>query len=68
MLANNIKGLREAHGMTQKDLGIAAGLSQPYISELETGEKKNPPMATLARIAAALNTSVAKLMGEGKSA
>lgn len=68
MLAKNIKRLREAQGLTQKELGLTAGLSQPYISELETGTKENPPIETLQKLAAALRTSVAKLMGEVASA
>jgi transcriptional regulator with XRE-family HTH domain len=68
MLAENIKKGRKGAGMTQAELAEAAGLTQAYISNLERGRYGNPPVKTLGRIAAALRTSVANLLGEAVSA
>jgi transcriptional regulator with XRE-family HTH domain len=68
MLAENIKKHRKDAAMTQAELAMAAGLTQAYISRLESGTNENPPTKTLTRIAAALRTSVANLLGEAISA
>jgi transcriptional regulator with XRE-family HTH domain len=55
---------RRRGGMSQAALAGLAGLSQPYLSELESGRKPLDRKATQAAIAGALNISVAQLIGE----
>lgn len=56
-----IKKLRKAAGYTQVQLAAAAGLSQQYLSDIETGRHR-PSLRALASIAAALNTPAAALL------
>ena len=59
----NIKAARLAAGLSQSALAAAAGISQPYLHELETG-KKNPfsgPDRLLSRLSAAAGVTVAAL-------
>ena len=37
-----LKALREAGGMTQAELAIKVGKSEPYVSNLETGHRRAP--------------------------
>jgi transcriptional regulator with XRE-family HTH domain len=53
-LGERLKILRIQKGMTQMDLAYAAGVSISTISELETGQQKNPTIKTLMDIARAL--------------
>ncbi|ACR32652.1 helix-turn-helix domain-containing protein [Burkholderia glumae] len=41
MLFQALKLLRRYHGMTQKDLAARLGISNSYLSEIETGVKKD---------------------------
>lgn len=41
MLYQALKLLRKYHGMTQKDLANRLGISNSYLSEIETGVKKD---------------------------
>jgi transcriptional regulator with XRE-family HTH domain len=50
-------------GMRQKTLADLAGLSQPYISQIESGQVPLDRKSTQAKIAAALNISVSQLLG-----
>ena len=52
-LAKTIRDFRERKKMSQADLAIAAGLSTPYISQVETG-KKSPTLSSLEKISMAL--------------
>lgn len=54
---------RRRGGMSQKVLADLSGLSQGYVSEIESGKKPLDRKSTQAAIAAALNVSVAQLMG-----
>lgn len=51
---------REAVGITQVALAAQLGVSQPFVSEIESGHKVPGPMLA-ASIAGALNTSVESL-------
>lgn len=53
-LGNAIRRLREASGRTQGQLADSATVSQGYLSQLESGEMKNPSVAVLLRLAVAL--------------
>ncbi len=55
-----IKIIRKFRGMTQDDLAGAAGLSRPYLTEIETGRKEGS-IRSLKSIAKALNVPLEKL-------
>ena len=55
-----IKDIRVARGMTQKALAEAADISQPFLFDLENGNRNAKP-ETLARIAAALGCTIDEL-------
>ncbi|MEM6811455.1 MAG: helix-turn-helix transcriptional regulator [Pseudomonadota bacterium] len=52
-----IKILRKYRGMTQASLADAAGISRPYLTEIETG-KKDGSVRALKSIAGALDVSL----------
>ncbi|MEV6694992.1 helix-turn-helix domain-containing protein [Micromonospora sp. NPDC051196] len=52
-------------GMTQAMLAGFAGLSQSYVSQVESGRKTVERRSTLVAIAAALQVTVADLLGQG---
>ncbi|MFE9959893.1 helix-turn-helix domain-containing protein [Micromonospora sp. NPDC005299] len=52
-------------GMTQAVLAGLAGVSQSYISQVESGRKTIDRRSTLVTIAAALQVTVADLLGQG---
>ena len=60
-LGKAIHSARLAFGWTQKELGKNAGLAVSYISRIENG-RIQPTMATVGRIARALDTSASELM------
>jgi transcriptional regulator with XRE-family HTH domain len=53
-LAKTIRDFREKRKMSQAELATAAGLSTPYISQVETG-KKSPTLTSLQKISKALD-------------
>lgn len=57
-----IKLIRKYKGMTQENLAQRAGLSRPYLTEIETG-KKDGSVSAIRDIAAALNVPVGLLIG-----
>ncbi|WP_455798952.1 helix-turn-helix domain-containing protein [Clostridium butyricum] len=57
----NLKSIRISQGKTQKDLARASGLSQAYISELESNTK-SPTLATTEKLMNALNISLYELL------
>ena len=57
-----LRHLREAKGMTQADLAKKAKVDQGYISMLEAGQKKNPGINVLKRLARALGVPVTELL------
>lgn len=58
---NPLRAWREHRGLTLQAVADAAGLSKPYVSQLEAG-KRAGPAATLKRLAAALGVPVVALM------
>ena len=54
-LSELIYDLRKSKKMSQKELGEAIGVSQPYIAKIEDGEE-NLTVETIVKILAALNT------------
>jgi transcriptional regulator with XRE-family HTH domain len=57
-----IRSQRRAHNLSQEALAALAGLDRSYVSSVERG-LRNVSVLNLARIAAALNTSVWDLFG-----
>ena len=51
---SSIKLWREHRGMTQQELATRAGISKPYLSQIETG-KRQGTVETLSAIARSLN-------------
>jgi len=62
-LGQHIRQLRRAHGWTQEVLAEKAGIHPVYLAGIERG-KRNPSFKNLARIAAALDVSLAVLFTE----
>jgi transcriptional regulator with XRE-family HTH domain len=60
-LANNMKQLREARGITQQQVADLAGLPRPTWANLESGAA-NPTLAVLVRVAHALQITVEELI------
>jgi transcriptional regulator with XRE-family HTH domain len=58
-----LKKLREAKGLSQLALAKRAGVAQGYVSEMEAGQKKNPGIETLRKLAKALGVPVTELLG-----
>lgn len=52
-----LKALRLRKKLTQTELAKRARTSQPYIARLERGEKTNPSLAVVTRLAKALGTT-----------
>ncbi len=49
---------REYRGLSQQEIAAAAGVSPAYISQLESGERSNPPRDVVAAIAQKLGIDV----------
>jgi transcriptional regulator with XRE-family HTH domain len=58
ILGNLVGELRRGASMTQEDVADAMGMSQEWVSQLERGVVKVPPVATLARLADVLGGNV----------
>ena len=59
-LGGRVRSLRRQRGLTLKELGAAAGLSHPFLSQVERGLAR-PSGSSVERIAHALNVPVAHL-------
>ena len=64
-LANNIKKLREAKGLSQEKLARSADVANNTLIKMESGENKNPTLDTLKKVAKALGVSVDELINGG---
>jgi transcriptional regulator with XRE-family HTH domain len=60
LLGARVRELRRDRGMTLKGLGLQAGLSHPFLSQLERGLAR-PSMSSVERIARALDVPVSTL-------
>jgi transcriptional regulator with XRE-family HTH domain len=56
-----VKSLREAMGLSLRDLGERAGVSAPMLSQVERGET-SPTLATAQKIATGLDLSLSQLL------
>jgi transcriptional regulator with XRE-family HTH domain len=66
-LGARVRKLRRERGLTLKGLGRLAGLSHPFLSQVERGLAR-PSVGSVERIAAALDVSVAMLWAPTRSA
>ena len=57
-IEQDLIGLREEQGISQRDLARRVGVSQPVIARIEAGTAQNLPLRTLLKIASALNGQV----------
>lgn len=57
-----LKQLREAAGMTQRELGDRVGVSPQAVAQWETGVKR-PSVANLTKLADVLETSTDAILG-----
>lgn len=62
-LADNVRALREARGLSQKDIARIAGVPRATWAHLESGGA-NPTLAVLRRAAGALAVPFEELLGE----
>jgi transcriptional regulator with XRE-family HTH domain len=58
-----LKQRREEKHLTQAALADKVGVSQAYIAKLESGDKKNPTLDLLKKIAKHLGVPVTELLG-----
>jgi transcriptional regulator with XRE-family HTH domain len=65
-LAENIKQLREARGLTQERAAGVSGVPRPTWATLESGSA-NPTLAVLIKVAGALQVSIEELIGPPRS-
>jgi transcriptional regulator with XRE-family HTH domain len=56
-----VRAARRQRGWAQEQLSAAAGLDRTYVSGLERGQR-NPTLATLERIAVALDRPLSELI------
>ncbi len=57
-----LRELREAKGLTQTEMAKKVNVSQTYIAKLEAGDKKNPSLEILRKLARALGVPVTALL------
>ncbi|MCR1933563.1 helix-turn-helix domain-containing protein [Clostridium tepidum] len=62
MFDENIKKIREQKGLGVNELSRISGVNASYISALERGEKQNPTITTLKKLADALEVTIDELM------
>ena len=61
-LGENIRRLREAHGLSQQRMAEMSGIPRPTWASLESGAA-NPTLAVLSKAAVALQVSIEELVG-----
>ena len=64
MIGDMIRDSRLAKGWTQRQLAEASGISLGYIKQLEQGNKPNPTVSTLEKLAGALDVPLDAFAGQ----
>ena len=64
-LGERLRLLRKEHGLTLKKVSQLAGLSIPYLSDMER-EKVNPSVESLHKVAPVFNMTVKELFSGGR--
>ena len=59
-VARSVGALRASRGMSRRDLAEASGLSYPYVSQIENGDRE-PSMKALSALAGALGVELGAL-------
>ena len=62
-LAQNLRKLRQAKGLSQEEFAHQAGLHRTYVSDLERGSR-NPTITVVDKLAVALGVPVGDLLDE----
>ncbi len=57
-----LKALREKRGLTQIELARKAKIDQSYLARRERGDRSNPSLEKIQRLAKALKVTVAELL------
>jgi transcriptional regulator with XRE-family HTH domain len=65
--ATRLRMLRLASGLSQSQLAARAGHKQPWLAYMESGQRE-PQLRTVEKLAAALGTEVAELLGHEQPA
>ena len=63
--AENLRRRRKELGLSQEQLGARANIQMADISRYETGSR-DPRISTIARLAAALDVSIADLLDDSR--
>lgn len=63
VLHKRIRQRRIEKGLSATELAMTAGISKGYISEIENGKAPRPSGAVLMKLASALGTTIADLLG-----
>jgi len=67
-MADRVRALRIARGMTQEQFGKLVGVSKSAVSQWEDGSTKNIKLATFLRVVEVLHTDANYLIwGEGRT-
>jgi DNA-binding XRE family transcriptional regulator len=61
-LGEVVRRLRTERGLTQVELAMAASITQSYLAQLEGGERENPSLDVLKRLANALGVPPTELL------
>jgi transcriptional regulator with XRE-family HTH domain len=61
-LGRAVRATREDQGISQEELGLRSGVHRNYIGGIERAERQ-PTVATLATLAAALDVAPSELLG-----
>ena len=65
-LAANVRRVREARELTQRQLAELSGVPRPTLANIETG-RSNPTLNVLVKVAGALGTSIEQLIAPPRS-
>ncbi len=61
-IADSLRRLRKARGLTQQRLAEKAGVSMIVVTKIEQGTTKDPAMSSLVKMADVLDVSVDELI------
>lgn len=68
MFGQRLRGLRQEQGLTLAQLAERTGLTASNINKYEHGERANPSIETVMRLASALDTTPGYLLGNEDAA
>jgi DNA-binding XRE family transcriptional regulator len=57
-----LREVRERRGLTQQEVARRASITQAYLAKLETGDKDNPSLDIVRRLARALKVPLGELL------